>query len=98
MRLPFTLGVNRPSYRWSFIIVTQPVPLFRILGSYDSKNVSVAFSLLTAMQILRTPFVTVAALLRLYLVNLNQIGIAGMSCGISAGDNDTILFRQSKFL
>ena len=44
MRLPLTLGVNRPSYRWSFIIVTQPVPLFLIFGLYGSKTASVAFS------------------------------------------------------
>ena len=53
MRLPLTLGVNRPSYRWSFIIVTQPVPLFRILGLYGSKTVSVAFSELGSALILR---------------------------------------------
>ena len=34
----------------------------------------------------------------LYLINLDQIGIPGMSRGISTGDNNTIFFRQSKFL
>ena len=34
----------------------------------------------------------------LYLINLDKVGIAGMSRGISTGDNNTIFFRQSKFL
>ena len=41
MRLPLTLGVNRPSYRWSFIMVTHPVPLLRIFPLYGSNFGSV---------------------------------------------------------
>ena len=40
----------------------------------------------------------VAFFVMLYLINLYKVGIAGMSRGISTGDNNTIFFWQSKFL